>query len=74
MTNGCCNLLVDVGVYSSRVPYEVTVVTGDALEAGTDAGIYMIVYGSTGSTQEVILEKQNDRYERGQTDRIKVRW
>ena len=49
-------------------------VTGDALEAGTDAGIYMIVYGSTGSTQEVILEKQNDRYERGQTDRIKVRW
>ncbi|XP_062503862.1 lipoxygenase homology domain-containing protein 1-like isoform X2 [Corticium candelabrum] len=59
-------------VYSSRVPYEVTVVTGDALEAGTDAGIYMIVYGSTGSTQEVILEKQNDRYERGQTDRIKL--
>ena len=63
---------LDAQLYAARVPYEVTVVTGDQQDAGTDAGIYMIVYGLDGSTQEVALEKQTARFERGRTDKMKV--
>jgi hypothetical protein len=58
--------------YSPLVPYEVTVVTGNQQDAGTDAGIYMIVYGLDGKTLEVALEKQSVQFERGRTDKIKL--
>lgn len=64
---------VDSQSYAPRVPYEMTVVTGDEQDAGTDAGIHMIVYGSSGSTQEITLEKLMERFERGRTDKMKVK-
>ncbi|XP_059845764.1 lipoxygenase homology domain-containing protein 1 [Hypanus sabinus] len=51
-----------------KVPYEVTVVTGDTPSAGTDANIYMSVFGANGTTEEMLLEKNGDRFERGQED------
>uniref|UniRef100_A0A3Q3VVE1 PLAT domain-containing protein n=1 Tax=Mola mola TaxID=94237 RepID=A0A3Q3VVE1_MOLML len=53
---------------SKKVIYEVTVVTGDVQNAGTDTLIYMTVFGSNGSTEEMLLHKNEDRFERGQED------
>uniref|UniRef100_A0A8C8DR79 Lipoxygenase homology PLAT domains 1a n=1 Tax=Oryzias sinensis TaxID=183150 RepID=A0A8C8DR79_9TELE len=53
---------------SQKVIYEVTVETGDIQGAGTDTQIYMSVFGANGSTEEMLLEKNEDRFERGQED------
>ncbi|XP_033890281.3 lipoxygenase homology domain-containing protein 1-like [Acipenser ruthenus] len=51
-----------------KVLYEVTVVTGDTQNAGTDANIYMSVFGANGTTEEILLCKNGNRFERGQED------
>ncbi|XP_043937953.1 lipoxygenase homology domain-containing protein 1 isoform X2 [Protopterus annectens] len=51
-----------------KVLHEVTVFTGDTANAGTDANIYMKVFGVSGSSEEMLLEKVGDRFERGQED------
>ncbi|XP_077594101.1 lipoxygenase homology domain-containing protein 1 [Stigmatopora nigra] len=53
---------------SQKVIYEVTVVTGDVQNAGTDTEIFMTVFGANGSTEEMLLKKNEDRFERGQED------
>ncbi|KAG9355040.1 hypothetical protein JZ751_001753, partial [Albula glossodonta] len=53
---------------TQKIVYEVTVVTGDVQHAGTDTKIYMIVYGANGNTEEILLPKNEDRFERGQED------
>ncbi|KAG9353677.1 hypothetical protein JZ751_011799, partial [Albula glossodonta] len=53
---------------SQKVIYEATVVTGDVQNAGTDTKIYLSVFGANGSTEEIPLEKNEDRFERGQED------
>ncbi|XP_047448234.1 lipoxygenase homology domain-containing protein 1 [Mugil cephalus] len=51
-----------------KVVYSATVVTGDTQDAGTDTNIFMTVYGANGSTEETLLPKNEDRFERGQED------
>ncbi|KAE8291828.1 Lipoxygenase-like proteiny domain-containing protein 1 [Larimichthys crocea] len=51
-----------------KVVYSATVVTGDTQYAGTDTNIYMMVYGVNGTTEEMLLPKNEDRFERGQED------
>jgi hypothetical protein len=58
--------------YFSVVPYEVTITTGDVPEAGTDATLYMKVFGANGATSEVLLDKLSERFERGRSDLIKA--
>ncbi|KAK2819320.1 hypothetical protein Q5P01_024881 [Channa striata] len=53
---------------SQKIIYEVTVVTGDVQNAGTDTQIFMSVFGANGSTEEMLLQKNEDRFERGQED------
>ncbi|XP_068508966.1 lipoxygenase homology domain-containing protein 1 [Syngnathus scovelli] len=53
---------------SQKVIYEVTVVTGDVQNAGTDTKIFMTVFGANGTTEEMLLRKNEDRFERGQED------
>ncbi|XP_048875144.1 lipoxygenase homology domain-containing protein 1-like isoform X4 [Brienomyrus brachyistius] len=50
------------------VIYEATVVTGDVQNAGTDTKIYLMVFGANGSSEEILLQKNEDRFERGQED------
>uniref|UniRef100_A0A8C0AX22 Lipoxygenase homology domains 1 n=1 Tax=Buteo japonicus TaxID=224669 RepID=A0A8C0AX22_9AVES len=60
---------LDVGeIKKVEILYEVTVVTGDIESGGTDASIFMTVFGSNGNTEEMQLEKNGDRFERGQED------
>ncbi|KAL4660900.1 lipoxygenase homology domain-containing protein 1-like [Arapaima gigas] len=53
-----------------KVIYEVTVVTGDVQKAGTDTRIYLTVFGTSGNTDEILLQKNEDRFERGQEDML----
>ncbi|KAM7368820.1 hypothetical protein PAMP_013127 [Pampus punctatissimus] len=53
---------------SQKIIYEVTVVMGDVQNAGTDTQIFMSVFGANGSTEEMLLQKNEDRFERGQED------
>lgn len=49
--------------------YEITVVTGDVKDAGTDAHVYMRVSGSKGDS-EYGLDNPRNNFQRGQTDRF----
>ncbi|KAK7934244.1 hypothetical protein WMY93_005140 [Mugilogobius chulae] len=51
-----------------KVVYSATVVTGDTQYAGTDTNIFLSVYGANGSTEEMLLPKNGDRFERDQED------
>ncbi|XP_068166911.1 lipoxygenase homology domain-containing protein 1 [Antennarius striatus] len=51
-----------------KVIYSTTVVTGDTQYAGTDTRIFLTVFGVNGSTEEMLLPKNEDRFERGQED------
>ncbi|XP_071988971.1 lipoxygenase homology domain-containing protein 1 isoform X1 [Engystomops pustulosus] len=51
-----------------KILYEVTVITGDIPNGGTDANIYMTCFGASGASEEMLLPKCGDRFERGQKD------
>uniref|UniRef100_A0A8B9L5M6 Lipoxygenase homology domains 1b n=1 Tax=Astyanax mexicanus TaxID=7994 RepID=A0A8B9L5M6_ASTMX len=51
-----------------KVIYEITVVTGDTQYAGTDTNIFITVFGANGTTEEILLQKNGDRFERDQED------
>ncbi|XP_011477254.1 lipoxygenase homology domain-containing protein 1-like [Oryzias latipes] len=51
-----------------KVVYSATVVTGDVQYAGTDTNIFLTVCGANGSTEEMLLPKNGDRFERDQED------
>ncbi|XP_064294800.1 lipoxygenase homology domain-containing protein 1 [Phalacrocorax carbo] len=69
LTSRILNILdadcINIGL---KILYEVTVVTGDIESGGTDTNIFMTVFGSNGNTEEMQLEKNGDRFERGQED------
>uniref|UniRef100_A0A8D2L3F2 Lipoxygenase homology domains 1 n=1 Tax=Varanus komodoensis TaxID=61221 RepID=A0A8D2L3F2_VARKO len=56
---------VNIGL---KILYDVTVVTGDLSHAGTDAGIFITLFGSNGCSEEIPLEKNGTRFEIGQRD------
>uniref|UniRef100_A0A8D3BN03 Lipoxygenase homology domains 1b n=1 Tax=Scophthalmus maximus TaxID=52904 RepID=A0A8D3BN03_SCOMX len=59
----------DVGeIKRVEVIYSATVDTGDTQYAGTDTNIFLTVFGANGSTEEMLLPKNEDRFERGQED------
>ncbi|KAM8885089.1 lipoxygenase homology domain-containing protein 1, partial [Spinachia spinachia] len=51
-----------------KVIYSVSVVTGDTQCAGTDTRIFLTVFGANGTTEEMLLAKSEDRFERDQED------
>uniref|UniRef100_A0A8C7SHR4 Lipoxygenase homology domains 1b n=1 Tax=Oncorhynchus mykiss TaxID=8022 RepID=A0A8C7SHR4_ONCMY len=59
----------DVGeIKRVEIIYVATVITGDTQDAGTDTNIFLSVFGANGSTEEMLLPKNEDRFERGQED------
>lgn len=45
--------------------YSITVYTGDVDDAGTDANVFISIYGSKGSTEEFQLDSGDNDFERG---------
>jgi hypothetical protein len=51
------------------VCYDITIITGDELHAGTDANVYITIYGSNGDTGPRPLTKRfRNLFERNQID------
>ena len=46
--------------------------TSDMRGAGTDANVFMTLYGDKGKTDEVPLGNATDNFEQGQLDKFKV--
>ncbi len=46
--------------------------TGDLSGAGTDANVFMQMYGEYGKTEEVQLRNRTDNFENAQIDKFKV--
>ncbi|XP_069906347.1 lipoxygenase homology domain-containing protein 1 isoform X3 [Oryctolagus cuniculus] len=50
--------------------YEVKVYTGDVIGAGTDADVYINIFGEYGDTGERRLENEKDNFEKGAEDKF----
>lgn len=55
-----------------EIPYEITVWTGDVRGAGTDANVFIQMYGESGKSEEYKLRNKTDNFEQGQMDKFKV--
>ena len=44
------------------VPFHLSVVTGDVPKAGTDSSVTLKVFGSKGSSRDIVVEKLEDRF------------
>lgn len=54
--------------------YTITVTTGDKRGCGTDANVFLIIFGQNGSSDELALKDSltnKDKFERGKTDVFK---
>jgi len=56
---------VGSGKVSDTIAYEAKIITGDVMEAGTDAHVFITVFGAKGSTPKIDLKGE---FERGKTD------
>lgn len=52
--------------------YEVVVVTGDVMFAGTNAKVFIQIYGDKGKTEVIRLESRSNNFERNTTEIFKV--
>lgn len=55
------------------INYEITVATGDVLFSGTNAKVFIQIYGDKGKTEVLSLESRSDNLERDSTDIFKVK-
>lgn len=54
------------------IPYEITVWTSELRGAGTDASVFIQMYGVDGKTEEYKLRNKTDNFESGQVDKFKL--
>ena len=54
----------------TTLSYTVMVYTGDLEGAGTDANVYLTIYGSKGELQETQLDSSDNNFERGKCDKF----
>ena len=55
-----------------KVEYTVVTKTGDKIGAGTDAKVYIIIYGEKEQTEKINLSKDKDPFEKGKEDSFKI--
>ncbi|WAR01121.1 LOXH1-like protein, partial [Mya arenaria] len=58
-----------------EVNYEIVVVTGDKMNAGTDSNIYVTIFGKTGATKKTHLKKMHKNrkpFQQGDSDVFKI--
>ncbi|XP_060083712.1 lipoxygenase homology domain-containing protein 1-like [Ylistrum balloti] len=52
----------------ARTTYQITVKTGDVRYAGTDANVFVKIYGEKGVTKKLMLDDSKNNFERNMTD------
>lgn len=58
----------DGTTYAPLIKYKIEVTTGDRRGAGTDANVYLTIYGANGDSGQRKLEGPGNLFERAQTD------
>lgn len=61
-----------VFLFRTETVWNVWLWTSDMRGAGTDANVFMTLYGDKGKTDEVPLGNATDNFEQGQLDKFKV--
>ncbi|MEQ2279977.1 hypothetical protein AMECASPLE_014829, partial [Ameca splendens] len=68
----------EVEIYPSEIldieqlmNYEITVVTGDVMFAGTNARVFIQIYGEKGKTEIITLQNKSNNFERNTTEIFK---
>ena len=57
----------------TSVKYDIVVVTGDVSGAGTNANVFLNIYGTNGDTgKRPLTQKFRDLFERNQTDKFQI--
>ena len=56
----------------TEIVYNVWVWTSDERGAGTDAKVFITLYGKKGKTDEIQIGNATDNFEQGQLDKFKV--
>ncbi|EDO49842.1 predicted protein, partial [Nematostella vectensis] len=61
--------------FLADLDYRVTIKTGDEPEAGTDANVFLTMYGERGPSAKFLLKDNEDRnqFSRGRTDKFAIR-
>ncbi|ETE58684.1 Lipoxygenase-likey domain-containing protein 1, partial [Ophiophagus hannah] len=54
------------------INYEICTVTGDVRNAGTNAKVFLQVYGELGKTEVLILKNRSNNHERGALEKFKI--
>ena len=62
----------EILAFSTENTWNVWVKTSDVKHAGTDANVFLCLYGNKGKTEEVKIENKGDTFEKGQVDTFKV--
>ena len=69
------NLLICLFFFVTiETTYTVNVITGDKRGCGTDANVFLIIFGQKGNSDELALKDSltnKDKFERGKTDTFK---
>ncbi|TRY95059.1 hypothetical protein DNTS_004690 [Danionella cerebrum] len=70
---------VEVEIYPSEtleieklINYEVTVVTGDVWAGGTNANVFLQIYGEEGKSELIQLKSRSNNFERGTTEIFRI--
>ena len=64
--------LIELNVFPAETPWQVVVYTGDVRGAGTNANVFLVLYGESGKSDEFRLRDKSDNFERAQVDKFKV--
>ena len=62
-----------LGGAGAECEYEITVITSDLRGAGTDANVFVVLYGARGNTAELRLDNKRENFERGRRDEFRLR-
>jgi hypothetical protein len=63
----------ELAVVAEGVDYKVEVLTSDIKGAGTNAKVFIILYGQTGDTGKVVLPSKKEHFEKGSTDLFEIK-
>ncbi|CAF4803896.1 unnamed protein product, partial [Rotaria sp. Silwood1] len=57
-------------VIKTHIQYEITIFTGDKIDAGTDENIFIQIFGLQNKTEEIILEKKIGSFQKNSIDKF----
>lgn len=54
------------------IPYSIRIKTGNKSGAGTDANVFIQMYGTEGKSEEYMLRNNSDNFEKNKADEFKI--